>query len=469
MSASTRVLDTSSHAPPSRGALRRVGAAGFVGTTIEWYDFYVYGTAAALVFGPLFFPGGDAAIGVIKAFGAYAVGFAGRPLGSVIAGHLGDRVGRRAVLVATLVVMGACTALIGVLPTHEAIGVWAPVLLVALRFVQGLAVGGEWGGAVLLTVEHAPPGRRGFMGSITQTGSAAGLLLASGVFVAARFLLSDAQFLAWGWRVPFLASAVLVVVGLAIRLKVTDSPLFLAAKNSAQVVRSPVTEVWRTSRRELLLTTGLRLSQIGVFVTYTVFSLSYIATRVGPGGEGVGLTGVLIAAALGLASTPLWGALSDRVGRRPLYRFGAVFSALFVFPYFLLVSTGQPLLVIAALVIGVNIGHDSMYGPQAAWFAELFGTTVRYSGASIGYAVGAVIGGGITPVVAAALLALDGGHPWYVAAYVVALSLPTIAAAWLAPETLHRDLTAPTRPLPRPDVEPTAVPAVPVTTSAGRL
>lgn len=453
MSASTHALDTPSYAPPSRGVLRRVGAAGFVGTTIEWYDFYVYGTAAALVFGPLFFTGDDPAIGVIKAFGAYAVGFVGRPLGSVIAGHLGDRVGRRAVLVATLVVMGATTALIGVLPTHAAIGAWAPVLLVALRFVQGLAVGGEWGGAVLLTVEHAPPGRRGFMGSITQTGSAAGLLLATGVFAAARLLLDDAQFLAWGWRVPFLASAVLVVVGLAIRLKVTDSPLFLAAKSSAQVARSPVAEVWRTSRRELLLTTGLRLSQIGVFVTYTVFSLSYIATEVGRGGEGVALTGVLIASALGLGSTPLWGALSDRVGRRPLYRFGAVFSALFIFPYFLLVSTGQPLLVITALVIGVNIGHDSMYGPQAAWFAELFGTTVRYSGASIGYAVGAVIGGGITPLVAAALLALNGGQPWCVAAYVVVLSLPTIAAAWLAPETLHRDLAAPPRVLPEPDVE----------------
>ena len=451
--------------PPGTSTMRRVGAAGFVGTTIEWYDFYIYGTAAALVFGPLFFPGADPAVGVIAAFSAYAVGFLARPLGSVVAGHLGDRVGRRSVLVGTLVLMGVTTTLIGTLPTYATIGVWAPVLLVALRLVQGLAVGGEWGGAVLLTVEHAPAGRRGFMGSITQTGSAGGLLLASGSFAAARLLLDDAQFLAWGWRLPFLASAVLVVVGLVIRLKVTDSPLFLAAQRTDEVVRSPVAQVWRSSRRELALTTGLRLSQIGVFVTYTVFSLSYIAGQVGPGGEGVGLTGVLVAAALGLASTPAWGALSDRVGRRPLYRFGAVFSALFVVPYFLLVSTGQPVLVVAALVVGINIGHDSMYGPQAAWFAELFGTTVRYSGASIGYAVGAVIGGGLTPVVAASLLALGGGEPWYVAAYVVLLSVPTTAAAWLAPETLHHDLSAPAPGRPGSAPAPATTGTAPAVTS----
>ena len=465
MSAAAPAPATPSSGPPGTSTMRRVGAAGFVGTTIEWYDFYVYGTAAALVFGPLFFPGADPAVGVIAAFSAYGVGFLARPLGSVVAGHLGDRVGRRAVLVGTLVLMGVTTTLIGALPTYATIGVWAPVLLVALRLVQGLAVGGEWGGAVLLTVEHAARGRRGFMGSITQTGSAGGLLLASGSFAAARYLLDDAQFLSWGWRVPFLASAVLVVVGLVIRLKVADSPLFLAAQAGAQVVASPVAQVWRSSRRELALTTGLRLSQIGVFVTYTVFSLSYIAGQVGPGGEGVGLTGVLVAAAIGLVSTPVWGALSDRVGRRPLYRFGAVFSALFIFPYFLLVSTGQPVLVVAALVVGINIGHDAMYGPQAAWFAELFGTAVRYSGASIGYAVGAVVGGGLTPVVAASLLALGGGAPWYVAAYLVVLSIPTITAAWLAPETVHGDLATSGRGAVSDAGAPDAAPAGSPTTA----
>jgi MHS family shikimate/dehydroshikimate transporter-like MFS transporter len=292
---------------------------------------------------------------------------------------------------------------------------------------------------VLLSVEHAGRRRRGLFGSITQAGSSAGMLLASGGFALTHGLLDQEQFLAWGWRIPFLASALLVVVGLVIRLGVADSPVFTAARAGQALARRPVAEVLRTGRRELLLTTGLRLSQIGVYVTYTVFSLSYIAQQAGADG-GAGLTGVLIASAIGLATTPLWGALSDRVGRRPVYRFGAVFSALFVLPYFLLVSTGEPLLVITALVIGINVGHDSMYGPQAAWFAELFGTSVRYSGASIGYAVGAVLGGGITPLVAASLLALGGGQPWLVAGYLVLLSVPTVLAAWRAPETADRDI-----------------------------
>ena len=426
-------------AAPRRTSTRRVAVASFVGTTIEWYDFYLYGTAAALVFGTVFFPGADPAIGVLAAFSAYAVGFLARPLGGVVAGHLGDRFGRKRVLVASLLVMGLTTTAIGLLPTYAAVGIAAPVLLVLLRLVQGLSTGAEWGGAVLMSVEHASRGRRGLFGSFTQAGSAAGMLLASGSFAVARGTLTEEQFLTWGWRLPFLASLVLVVVGLVVRLSVEESPLFARARDAGAILRRPVVDVLRNDGRALWLTIGMRLSQIGVYVTYTVFALNYLTNSVRDS-SGAGLTGVLVASAIGLASTPLWGLLSDRVGRRPLYRAGAVFGAVFIIPFFLLLDTGNPVLIVLALVLGINIGHDVMYGPQAAYFAELFGTRVRYSGASIGYAVGAVLGGGLTPLISAYLLLRGDGRPWLVCAYLILLSVPTILAAWKAPETFRRDI-----------------------------
>nr|WP_179750792.1 MFS transporter [Kineococcus aurantiacus] len=426
--------------PGSRLARRRAALGSFVGTTIEWYDYYLYGTAAALVLGPLFFPDVGGAVGVVAAFATYAVGFVARPVGGAVAGHLGDRVGRKVVLVASLLTMGVSTAAIGLLPTHDAIGVWAPVLLVLCRLLQGFSAGGEWGGAVLLSVEHAPTGRRGLFGAIPQMGSAAGMVLASGGFWLTRTLTSDEAFLAWGWRVPFLASAVLVVVGLLIRLKVTDSPAFTALREADATAHRPVAEVLRRNRRGVLLTTGMRLGQNGAYVLYTVFALSYLTNHVRSDGADVGLLAVLVASVLSLAATPLWGLLSDRVGRRPVYLFGAILTAVFTVPAFLLLDTGSTVLIVGAVVIAINLGHDSQYGAQGAFFAEQFDNRTRYSGASLGYSIGAVLGGGLTPLIAASLLAAGGGSPWLVAGYLSFLAVLTTISAACARETAHEPL-----------------------------
>lgn len=441
-----------------RSSSRRVAVASFVGTTIEWYDFYIYGTAAAIVFGPLFFPSENPTAGVLAAFSAYAVGFLARPLGGVLAGHLGDRLGRKVVLVASLLLMGLSTTAIGLLPPYAAAGLVGPVLLVVLRLLQGLSTGAEWGGAVLMSVEHAARRRRGLFGSFTQAGSAAGMLLATGAFAATQAFTTTEQFLAWGWRLPFLASLVLVAVGLVVRLGLAESPLFRAAQESGQLSAQPVRDLVRRQSRVLALTVALRVGQIGGYVTFTVFALAYLTTQVGVDSS-VGLTAILIASALGLGTAPLWGWVSDRLGRRALYRTGAVFGAVFIVPFFLLLDTGSPLLIVLAFVLAINVGHDLQYAPQAAWFAELFGTGVRCSGASIGYAVGAVLGGGLTPLIATWLLARGGGEPWLVAAYLVVLSAITVVAAWLAPETRTRDLAAPAPHVPVPRPETAGAPA----------
>ncbi|MGL6234688.1 MAG: MFS transporter [Segniliparus sp.] len=408
-----------------------------VGTTVEWYDFYLYATAAALVLKPLFFPNISPTAGVLAAFATYAAGFGARPLGAVIAGHLGDRVGRKAVLVGALLLMGVATAAIGLLPTYADVGVPATAALAAMRVLQGLAAGAEWGGAALLAVEHAPPGRRGLFGSFTQLGSPAGMLLASGVFALVRVATGPEGFLAYGWRIPFLSSVVLVAVGLAIRLRLADAAVFGKLRERGELVRLPVVEVLRTQRREVLLTTGLRLSQIALFVLLTTYSLTYLQGRFGKDSQ-IGLVAVLVSSAVGLVSTPAWAALSDRIGRRPPYLFGAVAGVLALALFFAAAETGSKLAVVLAIVVGVNVVHDSMYGPQAAWFGELFDTRVRYSGASLGYQVGAVLSGGFAPLVAAALVAADHGRPRLVLGYFAVLAALTFAAALAARET-HRD------------------------------
>ena len=433
-------------ARPSEPAVRRRAAlSSFVGTTIEWYDYYLYGTAAAIVLGPLFFPNVGGAVGVIASFATYAVGFAARPLGGAVAGHVGDRVGRKAVLVASLLVMGISTTFIGLLPTYAQIGVWAPVLLVLARLLQGFSAGGEWGGAVLLSVEHAPTGRRGLFGAIPQMGSAAGMVLASGGFWLTRSLTSSEAFMSWGWRIPFLASAVLVVVGLVIRLKVTDSPAFTALREADGLARRPVSEVLRTNKRGVLVTTGMRLGQNGGYVLYTVFALTYLTSEVREDGADVGLLAVLVASVLSLAATPLWGLLSDRIGRRPVYLFGAVLTAVFTVPAFLLFDTGSTVLIVASIVVAINLGHDSQYGAQGAFFAEQFDQRTRYSGASLGYSIGAVLGGGLTPLIAASLLAAGDGSPWLVAGYLSLLAVLSTVAAACTRETAHRPLEGLTR------------------------
>ncbi|GAS85939.1 major facilitator superfamily MFS_1 [Mycolicibacterium brisbanense] len=404
-----------------------------VGTTIEWYDFYLYATAAALVFKPLFFPNISSTAGTLASFATYAAGFGARPLGALISGHYGDRLGRKAVLVTALVGMGLSTFAIGLLPTYAQVGLLAPALLVSLRLLQGLAVGAEWGGAALLSVEHAPAGRRGLFGSFTQLGSPAGMLLSTGVFYATRTITGPDAFLSYGWRIPFLLSAVLVVIGLVIRLRLTDAEVFTRIRDRGEVVRLPVLEVLRTQPRNVLITTGLRFSQIALFVLLTTYSLTYLADS--EAGSQVGLTAVLIASAIGLISTPAWAMLSDRVGRRPPYLFGAVAGLVALTLFFVAAGTGSHVAIVLSIVFGINIAHDAMYGPQAAWFGELFDTRLRYSGASLGYQIGAVLSGGFAPLIAAALLVAGGGSPCLIVGYFAVLTAITLASAYFARET----------------------------------
>jgi metabolite-proton symporter len=418
----------------SRAAeLRRVVVASFIGTTIEWYDFFLYGTAAALVFNRLFFPTLDPLAGTLSAYGTFAVGFVARPLGGAVFGHYGDRLGQKKMLVWSLLIMGIATALIGLIPTYRQIGIWSPILLVVLRFVQGFGVGGEWGGAVLLAVEHSGGARRGFHGSWPQMGAPGGLLLSTGVFAALSSWLPEPAFLAWGWRVPFLVSVVLVGVGLFIRLQVLESPSFEKLKDARRESRTPLLDVFREHRREVLIGMGMRFAQNVIFYIYTVFVLSYGEKTLGYP-RSVMLRGVMIASFLGLFTIPLWSHVSDRIGRKPIYLAGGVFSLLIAFPFFRLIERG-PAFVAIAMVLAMNIGHDMMYGPMAATLSELFGTRVRYSGASLVYQLTSVVSGGVAPFIATILLARYGSGA--VAGYMVACCAITVVATLFLTET-HR-------------------------------
>jgi MHS family shikimate/dehydroshikimate transporter-like MFS transporter len=420
-------------------SLRQVALASFIGTTIEWYDFFLYGTAAALVFNELFFPKAAPAVGTLAAFATFAVGFAARPLGGLVFGHYGDRIGRKSMLVISLLIMGLATAAIGIMPTYNTIGIGAPIALVLLRMLQGIGVGGEWGGAVLMSTEHAPTGRRGLFGSFPQMGVPAGLLLSTVAFAVMQAATSESAFTAWGWRVPFLLSIVLVGVGLFIRMRLVESPAFQAVKDESRESNKPIVDVFKDHPRNVFIAMGMRVGENAVFYIFTVFVLSY-AEETLKLGKSTMLIGLGIAAAVGLLTVPLWGHLSDRFGRKPVYMTGAVFSVLFPFAFFAMVDTKQPLFIYAAMILGINVGHDMMYGPQAAYFSELFGTKVRYSGASIGYQLASVFGGGFAPLIAAALLAAGGGKPTLVALYMVGISVITVVATAMAPETYRTEI-----------------------------
>lgn len=412
--------------------VRRVAVASAIGTTIEWYDYFIYSTATALVFNKLFFPSLSPASGTLAAFATLGVGFVARPLGGIVWGHFGDRVGRKAMLVASLVLMGLATAAVGVLPTFAQAGVLAPVLLVVLRVLQGISAGGEWGGAALMAVEHAPAGRRGRYGSFSQIGVPAGLIIAQLVFFAVTSSLSPEEFRSWGWRVPFLVSLVLVVVGLVIRLRVAESPVFARLRETGERSRVPIVDVLRRRPREVTVAALSFIANTALGYVFFAYLLSY-GTSVLKLSSTTMLVEIIVGSVVWLVSIIAGAIWSDRVGRKRVYLVGSVLLVVWSIPFFLLVDTRQPWLLGVAVVV-LNLGLGATYGPQSALFAELFEPRYRYSGASFAYAVGAVLGGGFAPLIATALQTST-GTSLSVSLYMVAVALISLGAVIAFPRS----------------------------------
>jgi MHS family shikimate/dehydroshikimate transporter-like MFS transporter len=398
-----------------RESVRRVALASMVGTSIEWYDFFIFGTASALVFGRLFFPTFSELAGTLAAFASFAVGFVARPVGGLVFGHIGDRSGRKTTLVLTLTMMGLATFAMGLMPGYAVIGAWAPILMVLLRFVQGLAVGGEWGGAVLMATEHSGGERRGFYGSFAQMGSAVGGLMATGIFLLMQ-QLPEEDFVSWGWRVPFLFSIVLVFVGLFIRLRIMESPVFAQLKEASRVVKVPVVELLRSESRNVLLAAGLYLAHGVLFYAMTVYTLSYTTSVYGLA-QNTYLIGVTAAGAVQLITIPFLGALSDKLGRRAVIMFGTLFIVAFAVPLNFMITSQIPMLAWLAVIIGICVGHNAVYAPTAALYSEMFPAHVRYSGTSLGYQLGGAVAG-FVPLIAASLVGAAGGAYWPIPALI---------------------------------------------------
>jgi MHS family shikimate/dehydroshikimate transporter-like MFS transporter len=421
-----------------RMGLNSIVFASCFGTIIEWYDFLIYATAAALVFNKAFFPTFDPLAGTLAALGSYAVGFLARPLGGALFGHFGDRLGRKSMLVLTLFIMGLSTFCIGLLPTYASIGVFAPILLIALRIIQGIGLGGEWGGASLMVLEHAPADKRGFYTSFVQIGFPVGLVLATLVFAMVS-KLPDADFSAYGWRIPFLVSIVLLALGTFVRSRVPETPVFEALKTRDDLSGNPFGEAVGQNTKAFLIAVGLKLSEVSWVYMLTVFVVVYATTRLGLAKQMM-LDAVMYAALLELVSLPLFGWLADKIGRRPLYILGAVFTILFAFPLFWMLESKSTALIFAAVMIAMNFGHGMMFGPESCYFPELFGPRVRYSGASFGFQLSAAIGGGFAPIIATAMVGYFGGTTG-VSVMMIVLALITLAAALAARETKGSSLT----------------------------
>ena len=421
-----------------RAQMTRVVTSSVIGTAVEWYDFLIYGTASALVFNKLFFPSSDPTVGTIAAFATYAVGFLARPLGAAIFGHFGDKLGRKRMLATTIIIMGIGTFLIGCLPTYGQIGIAAPILLVLLRMLQGIGLGGEWGGAVLMVVENAPPKHRGFLGSFVQVGNPIGNLAAIGIF-AAMSQLPESEFLGWAWRIPFLLSILLVGVGLFIRLRLEETPAFKAVEAHNEVAPLPVVEVLTKHRRAFLTAVGLKISEIAWASIGSVFAIAYVTGSLGLP-RSVILNGLLAASFVALFSIPFFGWLSDRFGRKTMFYASCLFCIAFAFPFFRLLDTKDPTIITLTIVVAISFGQMVGFGIGAPFYSELFKARLRYSGASLGFQIGAAISGGLTPFAAASLMAWSGGATWPISIYLIVAALITIAATAFAPETAGIEL-----------------------------
>ena len=414
--------------PHKKSSHRLAGISSMVGTTIEWYDFFIYGAAAALIFNKLFFPNLDPLTGVLAAFATYAVGFIGRPLGGIVFGHFGDKIGRKAMLLTTLIMMGIPTVLIGLLPTYESIGYWATFCLVVLRFIQGMAMGGEWGGAVLMAVEHAPEGGKGFWGSLPQASAGGGLLLAS-LALGAVSLLPEATLFSWGWRLPFLASILLLGVGWYIRVKVPESPDFEKVKEQAQDIKVPAIQVFKNHPRELLTIIFARAAENAWFYIASTFTLAYTTTKLGIPRQDI-LFATICGAGLIMVMTPLCGHLSDKVGQRNMFMFGLVLLGLYCYPFFTMLDTKDPVLVWTAIVLAIGVVFPIMYAPQAQLFARQFPAEIRYSGISISVQFAGVLGGGLAPLIATKLLSIGDGSPHLIIGYIASMAVFAISCSF---------------------------------------
>jgi MHS family shikimate/dehydroshikimate transporter-like MFS transporter len=413
--------------------IKKVAIASAIGNMIEYYDFTLYATATALVFNKIFFPSFDPLVGSLAAFATFFIGYCARPLGGVLFGHLGDRIGRKTALLATILIMGFGTVLIGLMPSYDSIGIWAPVGLIILRMLQGIGIGGEYGGGMVMTIEHAPLAKRGFYSSLVHVGVPAGFLIPILLLGVLSTGMSEDAFLAWGWRLPFLFSIVLVGIGLFIRVQISETPAFKRMLAEEKPAALPAVEVIRSHGADVILGIGAKIAESGLFNIYAVFVITYCVSKLGLPRQTI-LNGVLLACALECLTLPLFGYLSDRFGRRTIYVGGMVLQAVLAFPFFVMLNSGQTATIYLAIALGLALGHGSVYGAQGAFFAELFPARIRYSGLSLVQQIGPILGGGLSPLIATALLA-EYGSPSMVAVYMIAMAiLSAVCALFLRPQ-----------------------------------